>query len=107
MKRTFVTLVDDLDGGNADETVFFGVDGRTYEVDLSKFHATTLREVLAPFVAAGRRAGRRPNGISVRPAVASSRADNATIRAWAVTNGYQTGSRGRISAEILEAYEGS
>ena len=100
-------MVDDLDGGNADETVSFGVDGRTYEVDLSESHATTLREVLAPFVAAGRRAGRHPKTTSVRPAIASSRADNATIRAWAVANGYQTGSRGRISAEIREAYEGS
>ncbi|WP_147201168.1 Lsr2 dimerization domain-containing protein, partial [Pseudonocardia asaccharolytica] len=56
-----VRLVDDLTGEQADETVVFGLDGKGYEIDLSKAHAESLRNVLAEFVAAARRAdgGRR------------------------------------------------
>ena len=106
-RRTVVTLVDDLDGGDADETLSFGVDGRSYEVDLSEPNASALREALAPYVAAARRAGSTPRHRAVRRSTAASGADNATIRAWATDNGYQVGVRGRISAEIRAAYAGS
>ena len=53
--RTTGTLVDDLDGNTAEETVPFGVDGATYEIDLSMDHAAELRAALERYVAAGRR----------------------------------------------------
>ena len=54
MARTLVvTLTDDLDGGDADETVTFGLDGKSYEIDLSEANAEKLRKALAPFVEKG------------------------------------------------------
>ena len=52
---TRVTLVDDLDGGEASETVYFSFEGRHYEIDLTAQNAAKLRDSLAPFVAAARR----------------------------------------------------
>src|SRR5689334_23260862 len=57
---TEVRLVDDIDGGEAAETVAFDLEGKNYEIDLSETHAAKLREVLAPYVAAARRAGSSP-----------------------------------------------
>ncbi|MEJ3657031.1 Lsr2 family protein [Actinomycetes bacterium KLBMP 9759] len=58
-RQTTVTLVDDLDGGEAVEQMTFGIDGHLYQIDLSEANSAKLREVLAPFVAAGRRKSRR------------------------------------------------
>ena len=49
-------LIDDLDGGEADGTVRFGLDGTDYEIDLSAKHAEALRKALAPYLGAARRA---------------------------------------------------
>ena len=57
--RTVVTLVDDVDGGVAEESLSFGLDGVEYEIDLSTEHAEALRDALAPYVAAARRTGGR------------------------------------------------
>ena len=52
-----VKFVDDLDGSDAAGTVSFGLDGRTYEIDLSDDNAAKLRDSLASFVAAARKRG--------------------------------------------------
>jgi hypothetical protein len=39
-QKITVTLEDDLDGGPADQTVRFGLDGAEYEIDLSISNAT-------------------------------------------------------------------
>lgn len=58
-QRTITTLVDDLDGTDlgpgSGQTIRFGVDGRTYEIDLSDDNAAALREALQPYTEAGRR----------------------------------------------------
>ena len=54
-----IRLIDDLDGQEADETVEFGIDGKSYEIDLSSANAGKLREALAEFVSSARRAGGR------------------------------------------------
>ena len=66
-RRTFVRLVDDLDGSDAVETVVYGLDGRLWEIDLNAENARDLRDVLAPYVSVsrphrrdGRRSDRRP-----------------------------------------------
>ena len=87
-----VRLVDDLDGEPADGTVEFGIDGKKYEIDLSEANAKRLREALAEFVAA---AGRRPS---------IDREQNQAIRDWARKRGMKVSDRGRIPAEVLEAY---
>jgi hypothetical protein len=104
-QRTIVLLEDDLGGGDADETVAFGLDGRSYEIDLSTKNATALREALEPYVSAARKGNDR--GVSGSRARAGSAAgpDAATLRAWAIENGYEVNARGRVSAAIREAYE--
>ena len=106
-KQTTVTLVDDLDGSNADEQVEFMVDGKSYEIDLSESNSKKLRDALAPFVMAARRtAGRRARNGSVSAGARSStdREQNQAIREWAHQQGLQVSERGRISAAVLEAY---
>lgn len=105
-QKVTVALVDDLDGGEAAETVTFGIDGKNYEIDLSSGNADKLRHSLAKFVAAARRPGgaRRSGGAarSARPVV--DREQNQAIRDWARQNGWKLSDRGRISAEVVESY---
>ena len=98
-----IRLVDDLDGSAADETVTFGLDGATYEIDLSDDNASRLRDFLGKYVASGRRAAgsRRP----IARAVGRDRDRNNEIRDWARQNGHHVSARGRISASIVEAYD--
>lgn len=106
-QKTTITLTDDLDGTGAAESVIFGLDNATYEIDLSEENATTLREALAPFVANARRAGGKlPAGAGKRTG-ASSRPDGRTkaIREWARANGHQVADRGRLDTGIIEAYD--
>ncbi|MDT7706422.1 MAG: hypothetical protein QOG20_2029, partial [Pseudonocardiales bacterium] len=105
---TEVRLVDDLDGGAAAESIAFGLDGKTYEIDLSETHAAELRDALAPFVSAARRGG-AANAPATRQKTVSrssrSREETAAIREWANANGHEVSSRGRIPSSVLEAYE--
>jgi hypothetical protein len=103
-------LVDDLDGSEAVETVRFGLEGRQYEIDLSQGNAARLREGLADFVASARRAGggqraSRSSGAGTVRSSSGSREHGAAVREWARANGLQVSDRGRISAEVLKAYE--
>lgn len=62
-RQKVVTLVDDLDGGDAEENVEFMVDGKSYEIDLSAANGRRLRGIFAPYIAAARRPrGRRVVG---------------------------------------------
>ena len=102
-QRQVVVLEDDLDGGEAAETITFGLDGVTYEIDLSKAHAEDLREALSPYVTAGRRTGgRRKSRADV--ATVGGKADRAAIREWARKNGHNVGDRGRIPAAVVQEY---
>jgi hypothetical protein len=109
-QRVQVILEDDIDGGTAVETVTFGIDGNTYEIDLSKKNAAKLRDALAPYVGSGRRAGRAASTARRGSARASGRNDRGRIQAireWARTNGHAVSDRGRIPAAIVEAYDQS
>ena len=96
---TEVKLVDDLDGGEAAESVAFSLDGKSYEIDLNEQHAAALRDAFAPFISSARRAG---NGskVATRQRIlmraARSREDTAAIREWAHANGLVVSARGRI-----------
>ena len=108
-KKVTVTLVDDFDGdGPADETVEFAIDGVTYEIDLSVKNAKKIREDFKQWIEAGRRVGGRRRG---RPGVPGGRGrasidreQSAAIREWARRNGHKVSTRGRIPAEIIEAF---
>lgn len=110
-QKVTVSLVDDLDGGTAEETVGFGLDGKSYEIDLSAANAGKLRDALAGFVAAARRAGsgrggRRSAGAgsSGGARAAGDREQSRAIREWAREQGMEVSERGRIPSDVLQAY---
>lgn len=103
-RKARVLLIDDLDGGEAGQTVSFNLDGRAYEIDLSDANAARLREALAPFITAARRVPpRRPRPPADGDA-AVGRDRSAAIRAWAKAQGRQVSDRGRIAQAIIDAY---
>ena len=104
---TEVKLLDDLDGGEAAESVSFSLDGKSYEIDLSEKHAAALRDAFAPFVSSARRAGGSVTASRPRMSARAGRPREETtaIREWATANGLEVSARGRISSTVLEAYE--
>ena len=108
-KRTIHMLVDDLDGGDAEETVTFALDGVQYEIDLSKKNAGKLRDALSRYVAAGTKLGR--GGVSPTrregrrgAAPVANRDQNKAIREWAQAKGIAVSDRGRIKQEIVDQF---
>jgi len=105
-KRTEVILVDDLDGGTAEETVPFSVDGVSYEIDLSGSNASTMRAALAPYVGSARRVGGRVRARASGGASSGRRDDrSAQIREWARSEGHKVSDRGRIPADLAAKYD--
>lgn len=103
-QKVNIVLVDDIDGAEATETISFGLDGTTYEIDLGDKNAAALREALAPYIGHGRKVGgatRRGRRSSVTALGPSSK----EIRDWARSNGYEVSDRGRVSAEIRQAFD--
>jgi hypothetical protein len=105
-QRVSIELVDDVDGTPADETVSFGLDGASYELDLSAANAAKLREALAGYIGHARRvsssSSRRSSSSSRR---SSGSSDARAIREWARANGHKVPERGRVSSEVKAAYE--
>ena len=105
-QKVNIVLVDDLDGSEADETVKFGLDGADYEIDLTSEHAEELREKLAAYVGHARKAEgsgrRRP---AAKAASAASGPSAAEVREWARENGWEVPDRGRVAADVREAYD--
>jgi hypothetical protein len=130
-QRVITTLVDDIDGTDADETVSFALDGKNYEIDLSSDKAEALREIIRPYGEKGRRLGGRgrprstatsgavrvpsqstPKNVTTDKASANGKAvkakepkvDTGTVRAWAGDNGYKVSDRGRIPSKVFQAF---
>lgn len=106
-QRTIVELTDDLDGGKADVTVSFALDGKSYEIDLTEQNADKLRESFREYLVAGRRVGANLTTIGSRGrkgGTARSKSQTGAIREWAVANGHKVSSRGRIPAPVEAAY---
>lgn len=101
-QRVQIILEDDFDGGDADETVSFGLDGAEFEIDLSSKNAGELRDALAPWLAHARKTGGRRKRATKAVETSSSTSD---IRSWAQENGYEVSSRGRVSAEVRQAFD--
>lgn len=99
-QKVSIELVDDLDGTVAVETVTFGLDGASYEIDLNTKNATKLRKALADFVGAGRKVNGKRQTNGKKPDV-----DTKAVRAWAIDNGYEISDRGRVPVDVVEAYK--
>jgi hypothetical protein len=110
-QKVTVSLVDDLDGGEAEETVEFGLDGASYQIDLSEDNAERLRNALEDYIEHARRSGGRKRA-TLRPVAAgraprtasADREQNQAIREWARKQGLKVSDRGRIPTEVLDAY---
>lgn len=103
-QRTHILYVDDIDGGEAEGTIRFGVDGAEYEIDLSKEHAEQFAKAVSPYVAAARKVpATRRAGRGSRPA----RHNQSAVREWAKSQGMKVSDRGRIPSDILAKYEGA
>lgn len=103
MRKVQVQLEDDLTGGAADETIEFGLDGRTYELDLNARHAATFRRQLAPFVEHARPAHAQPGRAKTR--TAASRERSRQIRAWAEDEGLPVSAHGRLPGSVIHQYQ--
>lgn len=104
-QKVLVQLVDDLDGSTSDTvtTVQFGLDGVTYEIDLTDNNAEKLRVTLSDYVNSGRRTGGRVRRGS-RAGNGAANNDAGQIREWAQANGIELAARGRIPAHVAESY---
>ncbi|MFI6943853.1 Lsr2 family protein [Streptomyces sp. NPDC050418] len=105
-QRVVVTLFDDIDGSEAAETVAFGLDGKSYEIDLNQTNAKKLRKTLAPYLEAGRKqAGRSAAKAGRTVKHTAVAADPAAVRAWARSHKMDVPARGRIPKKVYEAFE--
>ena len=107
-QRIVTELTDDTDGRPADETVSFALDGREYEIDLTSKNAAALRKAFDVYVKNGRRIGGgrrgRTSGRASSSSSSKSEVDTKAVREWAGKNGYELSARGRIPANVIEAY---
>lgn len=103
-QKVNIVLVDDIDGSEATETVVFGIDGTSYEIDLNDEHAAGLREAVAAYVGHGRRVsggakrGRKSTSTDTGPSARE-------VREWARSSGFTVPDRGRIPADVREAFD--
>lgn len=104
-QKVTITLVDDLDGSEGAETVSFGLDGTSYEIDLSEKNAAALREALAGYVGHARKAGRAATKSSRTRSTSSSGPSARELREWARSNGFQVSDRGRVPEEVRQAFD--
>ena len=98
-------FVDDINGAEAAETISFSLDGVSYEIDLTAANAKKLRDDLATWVGHARRSGGRKSSRRATTNSGPRRGDLSAVREWARNSGHKVSERGRISADILAAYD--
>ena len=102
-QRIQTLFIDDIDGGEAEGTVRFALDGTEYEIDLNARHSEELRSALGQFVSHARKVGAARRG-AVRGGRRTSTVDTVAVRAWAREQGIGIKERGRVPANVLEQY---
>jgi len=106
MAQKFQTLfIDDIDGGAAEGTVRFALDGTDYEIDLNSTHGDELRATLAKYIEHARRAGGTARRAGGRGGRRASAVDTVAVRAWARENGHDIKERGRVPADLIAKYQ--
>jgi hypothetical protein len=104
-QQTILELVDDLDGGRADETVAFALDGVEFVIDLSAANAARLRDTLAEFVGHARRTGGRTTRGRASGGASNGKPDVQAVRAWARSQGETVADRGRVPQTLLTRFQ--
>ncbi len=105
MAQKIQTLfIDDIDGGEAEGTVRFAIDGTEYEIDLSAKHGDELRETLKNYIAHARKVGSAARRYGGRGARRPSAIDTVAVRVWARENSYAIKERGRVPAAVVAKY---
>ncbi len=108
MAQKIQTLfIDDIDGGAAEGTVRFALDGTDYEIDLSGKHSDELHTTLRKYVDHARKVGGTARRPGTRGGRRPSAVDTVAVRAWARENGYDIKDRGRVPADIVAKYQAS
>ena len=102
-QRVEIQFTDDIDGGPADVTVNFAVDGTAYEIDLSSTHADEFRAAMEPFTANAR----RPDRVARRASrvAAAGKPSPSVVREWARSEGIKVSDRGRVPAELVVKFQ--
>ena len=103
-QRVVVQKTDDIDGSKAEGTVSFAYDGTNYEIDLSKANTKAFEKALAVYIGHARKV-RAPRGRVAGSRRSGAKHDLAAVRAWAADNGFNVAPRGRVAADVLQAYE--
>jgi hypothetical protein len=104
MAQQIQTLfIDDIDGGAADGTIRFGLDGTDYEIDLSASHNKELHTVLAKYITHARKVGGATRRVS-RGRRSADAIETHKVREWAKAQGADIKDRGRVPADIVEKY---
>jgi len=98
--KVIVLLEDDVDGTKADETIEFGIDGSTYNIDLSDANAKKLRGALDGYISKARKTGGRRSASRKD----GSMVDNKAVRRWADANGIELSKRGRIPQDVISQF---
>jgi hypothetical protein len=102
-------FIDDIDGGAAEGTVRFALDGTEYEIDLNATHSEELRSALGKYVNHARKVGgttRRAGRVAGRTGRGTPSAVNTTeIRTWARENGFDIKDRGRVPADLVAKWQ--
>lgn len=105
-QRTILELVDDLDGGQADETVTFALDGVEFEIDLSAENAARLRDTVAEYVGHARRTGgRKQRGAAPAKTTSNGKPDTQAVREWARSQGETVAERGRVPQALVIRFQ--
>jgi Lsr2 len=105
MAQKIQTLfIDDIDGGAAEGTVRFGLDGSDYEIDLSGTHSAELHAALTKYIEHARKVGGTAKRTTRGSRKAVSTVDTTAVRAWAKDKGMGIKDRGRVPASVVEKY---
>lgn len=109
MQRTIVSLISDISGAEAQQTILYSVGGKAYEIDLTDKEAVDFRATLEPFVKVSRTKGQAAaSGTGNKPKKTSksaSKQERETVRAWAREHGHTVGDRGRVPQSVTDAYD--
>ncbi len=106
-RETIIRITDDIDGTEAVESIHFGFRGTNYDIDLNAKNVAAMEKSFEKWIQHGQRSESIGGRSRSRRATAANKDQTAAVREWAKANGYKVSDRGRIAAEVREAYNAS